>query len=396
MDNRRGNGWEANYEVYSAHQVESVIGFCGVEVVSETASHFLCYCPFHGNRNDPAFAVDKVKGLWTCFNPACGESGTLEQLVKRRKGLNHFQTARVILKYRQSETGDAASRIEEAWKVEPEFVEFPQEPLDRMYGDFLNESKAQEYMANRHFEPDVLNHFRVGFSPEKWVKSKKTGKPYLKPDMIIVPMHDPKGMPVGLIGRTIEGKRFKNSDNLPKSDTMFNLHRAKKHGATVIVVESSFDAMRLHQAGYPNVVALLGGSLSPQQIKLFNRYFDTIIIMTDFDKPEKRPDGKCGRCKTYACRGHRPGRELGRKIAEALPNKRILWAAYDDECVFPYKPLEGYRVKPAKDPGDMSDDEIRQCLKNAVSHYQYIEWAIDETLLPWEVESGIIGSNSDV
>lgn len=390
MGHRRGNGWEDNYEVYSSRQVESVLGYCGIEVVSETSSHFLCYCPFHGNRNDPAFAADKSKGLWTCFNPACGESGTLEQLVRRRKGLNVFQTARVIMKYRQSQDGDAESRISEAWKVEPEFVEFPQEPLDRMYGDFLNESKAQEYMESRHFGHEVLNHFRVGFSPEKWVKSKKTGKPYLKPDMIIVPMHDPKGMPVGLIGRTIEGKRFKNSDNLPKSLTMFNLHRAKKYGATVIIVESSFDVMRLHQAGYPNVVALLGGSLSPQQIKQLNRYFDTIIIMTDFDKMRFEKPGKCNKCKTYECQGHRAGRELGHKIANALPNKRILWAAFDDECVFPYKPLKGYRDKPAKDPGDMTDDEIRQCLRNAVSHYQYVEWAIDETVLPWEADSGII------
>jgi hypothetical protein len=259
-----------------------------------------------------------------------------------------------------------------------------------MYGDFLNESKAQDYMRSRHFEHDVLNHFRVGFSPEKWVKSKKTGKPYLKQDMIIVPMHDPKGMPVGLIGRTIEGKQFRNSDNLPKSLTMFNLHRAKKYGATVIIVESSFDVMRIHQAGYPNVVALLGGSLSPQQIKQLNRYFDTIIIMTDFDKKRIEKPGTCNKCKTYICQGHRPGRELGHKIAASLPNKRVLWAAFDDECVFPYKPLKGYRDKPAKDPGDMTDDEIRQCLRNAVSHYQYVEWAIDDMVLPWEADSGII------
>ncbi len=355
--------------------------FCDIEVVSETGSHFLCYCPFHGNRFDPAFAADKSKGLWTCFNPACGESGTLEQLIRRRKRLNPFQAARVILKYKFSDDGDAEQRISDAWKTEPDFIEFPQEPLTRMYEEFPG-SPAEKYMLSRHFTIETLKHFEIGFSAEKWVKSKRTGKPYLKPEMVIVPMHDPKGMSVGLIGRTIEGKRFKNSDNLPKSLTMFNLHRAKKYGATVIIVESSFDAMRVHQAGYPNVIALLGGSLSPQQIHLLNRYFDTIIIMTDFDKLDEH--------------GKRPGRELGRRIVKALPNKKVLWAAYNDECVFPYKPLEGYRDKPAKDPGDMNDDEIRQCLKNAVSSYQYETWGIDENILPWEVDSGIIDINSDV
>lgn len=366
-----------------------------MEVVSETGTHFLCYCPFHGNRFDPAFAADKTKGLWTCFNPSCGESGTLEQLIRRRKRLNPFQAARVILKYKYSDIDSAVETIEEAWKVEPEYIEFPQEPLDRMKRDFWDTMVAQEYMMYRHFETETLRHFDVGYSAEKWVNSKKTGKPYLKPPMTIVPMHDPKGIPVGLIGRTIEGKRFKNSDNLPKSKTMFNLHRAKKYGATVIIVESSFDVMRVHQAGYPNVVALLGGTLSPEHIQQLNRFFDTIIIMTDFDKKRFEENGKCKKCKTWKCVGHRAGRELGRHIVNALPNKKVLWAAYDDECVFPYKPLEGYRNKPAKDPGDTTDDEIRQCLKNAVSSYQYETWGIDENVLPWEVESGIIGSNSD-
>jgi hypothetical protein len=392
----RSDGWEDNNEVYSSHQVESVLDFCGVEVVSETGTHFLCYCPFHGNRVDPAFAADKARGLWTCFNPACGESGTLEQLVRRRKRLNAFQTMRLIQKYRVSNDSDAAERIAEAWKVVPNFVEFPQEPLNRMAQEFPL-SPAHQYMTGRHFGDEVLMHFAVGYSPEKWVKSKKTGNMYLKPKMVIVPMHDPKGMPIGLVGRTIEGeKRFKNSDDLPKSKTMFNLHRAKKYGATVIIVESSFDVMRLHQAGYPNAVALLGGSLSPEHIQQLNRFFDTIIIMTDFDKADVKKPGTCKKCKTFECQGHRPGRDLGRAIVNALPNKKVMWACYDDECVFPYKPVEGYRDGPAKDPGDMTDDEIRQCLKNAISSYQYETWGIDENVLPWEMDSGIISSNSDV
>jgi DNA primase len=80
--------------------------------------------------------------------------------------------------------------------------------------------------------------------------------------MVTVPVHSPDGMPIGIVGRSIEGKAFKNSTNLPKSKTLFNIHRAKKIGDHVIIVESSFDAIRVHQAGFPNVVATLGGFLS--------------------------------------------------------------------------------------------------------------------------------------
>lgn len=340
--------------------------------------------------------MDKSRGLWTCFNPSCGVSGTLEQLIRRRKGLNPFQAARVILKNKHSDDSEVDERIAEAWEVKPNFIEFPQPVLDRLMADFMEADVAREYMKTRHFELPTLIDFGVGYSKEKWVNSKKTGKPYLKSPMITVPMHDPKGMPIGLIGRTLVGKRFKNSDDLPKSKTAFNLHRAKKYGATVIIVESSFDVMRVHQAGYPNVIALLGGSLSPEHVQQLNRYFDTIIIMTDFDKKRFEDNGKCKKCKTYECVGHRAGRDLGRLIVNSFPNKKVLWATYDDECVFPYKPLEGYRDKPAKDPGDMNDDEIRQCLKNAISSYEYESWSIDENVLPWELESDIMVDNRDV
>ncbi len=60
--------------------------------------------------------------------------------------------------------------------------------------------------------------------------------------MVTVPVHSPDGMAIGIVGRSIEGKAFKNSTNLPKSKTLFNIHRAKKIGDQVIVVESSFDA----------------------------------------------------------------------------------------------------------------------------------------------------------
>jgi len=48
---------------------------------------------------------------------------------------------------------------------------------------------------------------------------------------------------------------------------VYNLHRAKDHAKDqgLIVVEGFFDCMRLHQAGIPNVVALMGSSLSVEQ-----------------------------------------------------------------------------------------------------------------------------------
>lgn len=360
MDSGRRNGWENDYEVYTAPQVESVLEICEVEVVSETTTHFLGYCPFHGNTDSPAFAVDKAKGLWTCFNPSCGEAGTLEELLRRTKGMNPFQAARTILKYKHESRTPFSDRLKEAMAEPPEFVEFPQEPLDRMKEDFAG-SIAEEYMLSRGFTQETLDYFDIGYSAKK--------------NMVVVPMHDPKGMPVGLIGRSPShtDKTFKNSVNLPKSKTAWNFHRAKVTGDTVIICEASYDAMRIHQAGYPNVIALLGGHVTSYHIEQINRTFSKVVIMTDFDEPKKRAN--CRKCSKIQfgknevrCVGHRPGRDLGRSIAEKLPNKKILWAAYDDRCVYPHN---------AKDACNMTDDEIRQCLRNAVSNLIYTQWDVE-------------------
>lgn len=201
-----------------------------MDIVSDTNTHFLAYCPFHGNTDSPAFAVDKAKGLWTCFNPSCMNSGKLEDLLRRLKDLNPFQATRVIIKYKNADTSPFIDRMREALTQPEEFTEFPQAALDRMYQDFKG-SLGEEYMRSRGFTDETLDFFRVGFSAKK--------------NMVIVPMHDPNGMPIGLIGRTPShnDKVFKNSVNLPKSKTAWNFHRAKTHGDTVIICEASYDAM---------------------------------------------------------------------------------------------------------------------------------------------------------
>lgn len=355
MVNRRYNEWQGNSEVYTPAQVEAVANHCDIEVVSETNTHFLAYCPFHNNTDSPAFALDKEKGLWTCFNPSCGSAGNLESLLRSLKGLNPFEAARVIAKYENEAHDSIADRLSAIREKAPEFVEFPSEPVERMRDNLWHREgdRGLQYLKNRGFSEETLGYFDVGYSAKK--------------DMTIVPMHDPKGMLVGFVGRSIEGKEFKNSNNLPKSKTAWNFHRAKKHGSSLIIVESSFDAMRVHQAGYPNVVALLGGHVTQYHLAQIDRTFETVINMTDFDKKIYRPN--CRKCAGLKeCKGHRPGRELGWSIANGLPNKRRLWAAWDDAVVYPHG---------AKDAGDMTDDEIRHCLENAVSHFFYSRWEIE-------------------
>jgi len=314
-------------DAYSKADLRSILRSCNIDIVSQTGTDFLCLCPFHHNVDSPAFAVSYSKGLYICYNQNCNSSGTVLDLVKQLTNRNDFEALRFISSNKQTEAEAFEDGLKDLLDDKPEFTKFSQDTLDKLYSDMANNPKAVEYFNSRQIGLDAINHFKLGYSD--------------KQAMVTVPLHSPDGLPVGIIGRSIEGKAFKNSPNLPRNKTMFNLHRAKREGGTIIVVESSFDAIRLWQAGFPNAVATLGGSISDINIQHLNKYASTIIIMTDADAA---------------------GKSLGMTIANKLKSKNVLWAKYDHNVMYPHS---------AKDVGDMTDEEIKQCIKNAISHFEY-------------------------
>jgi DNA primase len=314
-------------DAYTKADLRSILRSCNIDIVSETGTDFLCLCPFHHNVDSPAFAVSYSKGLYICYNQNCDSSGTVLDLVKVLTNRNDFEALRFISQNKQTAEEAFEDGLKDLLDEKPEFVPFPVETLEKLYGGLVANKNAQAYLTSRDINESAWSQFNMGYSENM--------------GMVTVPLHSPDGVPVGIIGRSITDKRFKNSVNLPRNKTMFNLHRAKREGGTIIVVESSFDAIRLWQAGYPNAVATLGGSISDINIQNLNKYASTIILMTDNDSA---------------------GRALGNTIANKLRNKNVLWAKYDHNIIYPHS---------AKDVGDMTDEEIRQCIKNAIPHFEY-------------------------
>ena len=63
---------------------------------------------------------------------------------------------------------------------------------------------------------------------------------------------------------------------------LYNLHRLAEQVESVIVVEGFFGAIWLHQCGFPNVVALMGWSMSEEQETLLAR-FGRVALLLDGD-----------------------------------------------------------------------------------------------------------------
>jgi len=91
---------------------------------------------------------------------------------------------------------------------------------------------------------------------------------------------------VAYAGRAVNGEepKYRFPAGFRKSQVLFNLDRATG-GNEVIVVEGFFDALKVHQAGHPAVVALMGSSFSQRQSELLLSHFASVTVMLDGDDP---------------------------------------------------------------------------------------------------------------
>lgn len=205
--------------------------------------------------------------------------------------------------------------LEQVAKKPKDFVKFDEDIVRNLHENLYVDTDGLEYMHGRNFTDETLDYFNIGYSS--------------KQSMVTVPVYTHSGLLVGMVGRSVKEKRFKNTTGLPGTRIFFNVNNAKRY-ESCIVVESAFDAMTVHQAGFPNVVATLGGYLSKEKHELLSRYFNTLIIATDKDEA---------------------GISLGKTIDET----------FDGVC---------YWATPlftAKDATDMSDEDIANAINNSIT-----------------------------
>jgi DNA primase len=249
---------------YTPEQVKRILTGSGVTIESEIDSDYIIFCPYHNNYRSPAGEVDKFNGTFFCFS--CQKVSNLIEFVMHMTARTYFESVRFVKSKEQE--GNFDQDISRQLIEKPVYVQYDQLLIKRLNQQALESSRAMRYYEGRLITEDSVKKFALGFSE--------------KQDMVTIPVHSPDGMEIGFVGRSIEGKDFKNTPGLPKSKTLFNIHRVKT-ADRVYVVESSFDAIRLDQCGFP-AVATLGANVSNMQTDLLQKYFNNVIVIADNDE----------------------------------------------------------------------------------------------------------------
>ena len=167
-------------------------------------SDFIIFCSFHSNTRTPAGEVHKSNGTFFCFS--CQKVADLVELVMHTSGRSYFEAVRFIKS--KEEESNLELDINKKLYIKPDYVAYDEFTLKRLNSQLISSERAKDYLLYRKMDQSSMVKFMLGYSE--------------KQDMITIPVHAPNGIPVGFVGRSIEGKDFKNTPGLPKSKILFN------------------------------------------------------------------------------------------------------------------------------------------------------------------------------
>ncbi|HXF68368.1 MAG TPA: DNA primase [Thermoflexus sp.] len=292
-----------------------------VEIIGESVKlrrsgkNYVGFCPFHHNVRTPAFVVFPDTQTWRCFG-ACNTGGDIFQFIMRRDGLTFTEALRALANRAgiplEPKTPEAEARERERARLREALAAaalFYQHQLRQA----PEAEPARAYLAARGLTPETIERFALGYSPSAWhalidymlrrgfsmEELQAAGLVVLREDgtafdrfrgRLMIPIRDPQGHVIGFGARTLgdEEPKYLNSPQtllFDKSAVLFALDLARaeiRRTGVAVIVEGYFDAMMAHQAGFTNVVAALGTSLSEAQLRLLARS-KRLVLALDAD-----------------------------------------------------------------------------------------------------------------
>ena len=361
--------WVDFKEIKRTITMEMVLGHYGLMGEMKTSSKGLKgACPIHGGSHNNQFHVNTKTNRWNCFGGCdmdvleghvIGFVAAMENVGLREAALLiaewfGLDTTHPASKKKQAKgsSGDSpAERLKEKKikpKAKPEEKEGKPEPPKEASAPVVGKEAHQEnqgepenkkltfqlknlktdhpFFEERHISPESIEHFGLGLCSKGLMKNR-----------IVFPIHDREGDLIGYTGRTVneisdDNPKWLIPPKLIKPKVLFNLHRIGEKAETVILVEGPLDLVAVHQAGFSNVVALLGkellvdGDLAYDQLRLITENFTHAVLLFDGDTD-------------------------GRKRAKVAVQKLISKMYVRDICL----PDE-------RDPGDLNSEELQTFL----------------------------------
>ncbi len=363
--------------------------------------NFWACCPFHHEKT-PSFSVNAADRYYHCFG--CGVSGDVIGFVKEYENIDFRQAVEILAARAGLEVPAFDNRSAEETQKRKEKRDrllSLMKDAARFYLNNLWSGKAEphlEYLTKRRIEPVTMKKFGLGasldfrslpeyllgkgYTPEECAESGACGR---SDDgrlfdaiggRLVIPIINNMDEVIAFGGRVLvksDRAKYKNTrDTLlfDKRKNLYNINlvkREKRAGALpgIIMLEGYMDVISLYQAGFRNVVASMGTSLTKEQVRLCKRYTDNVFISYDGDaagqsanlRGLKLLEDEGIRLRVVPLpEGMDPDDVIVRQGAEGYRN-----------CLNAAMPLIDYRILSAKRKYDLSrTDEKREFIKEVL------------------------------
>lgn len=289
--------------------------------LTQKGKNYFGVCPFHEDHS-PSMSVSDEKHIYKCFS--CGATGNVFTFLENYLNVSFAEAVSILadklgISIRVPLTKKKDLKYQKEFDLMELALRFYQNNLYTEEGE-----RARLYLKERGLLEDTIKEFSIGLSLDKnlfytlfskqghsntlleglgLISSNGTQVYDVFQNRIMFPIHDLEGHVVGFTARcylhdaTPKYLNTKETYLFKKGNILFNYHRAKENvriTKQVLVVEGNMDAIRLSSVGIKNVVALMGTSLTKEQIDALRKLRAQIILMLDNDDAGERATFQVG------------------------------------------------------------------------------------------------------
>ncbi len=309
------NQFQNNNDVEKVKERIDIVDFIGRYLhVKRAGRSYQALCPFHQEKT-PSFSISPDMQRFKCFG--CGKSGDVITFLMDYENLDFREALERLAK----EAGV------ELTKFAPKKRDIPVE-ITQMINNFAcaffmsqlqdsENSHALKYFQERGFNAESIKKFKLGYAPKArsslydfiMKKAKFSDNQLVNSglfveryssvtdkffDRVMFPIVNQRGKVIGFTGRVLDTDdnrpKYLNSPEtaiFKKNENVYGMYQARQQARRddlCLLCEGSTDVISANQAGYENIVAPLGTSLTDGQISLIKKHTSNILVIFDSDE----------------------------------------------------------------------------------------------------------------
>lgn len=308
-----GAGDDHKAQVLAAIDIVELIG--RTVALKRRGRTYVGLCPFHQEKT-PSFTVHPDKQFFHCFG--CKAAGDAITFVMKRDRIAFPDALRVLSEMagiempRFGASNQKAGEKQALLDMQSAACAF----FEKMLSHPEQGAAARAYLAQRQIDPESIKRFQIGVAPNSWdsllqmlsrkftgpqleqgglVKPRQNGQGYYDTfrNRLMFPIRDENARVIAFGGRKMpdsdDPAKYLNSPETPlfsKGRCIFGIDLARQkmvETRTAIVVEGYTDVIVAHQAGFSNVVSVLGTAMTEQHVSVLRRFADRIVLLFDAD-----------------------------------------------------------------------------------------------------------------